>query len=174
MASNGVQETACSSRDGQVSFRAARVNQQRENEICKGCRTIKVPIFRFVKVIHKRPRAVPLAPLFSYIQAFIRHNCTNWAYNNRHLQGLASDVWVITAVFYPLHGQGLHPQQFITLFDGIGTADRQIKQMFASKFGAILPRGGWGQCWRSYIQRVGTSENPVIPSLTSPAQAGRL
>jgi hypothetical protein len=34
------------------------------------------------------------------------------------------------------------PQQFITLFAARGNADRQVKQMFASEFGATLPRGG--------------------------------
>jgi len=51
---------------------------------------------------------------------------------------------VSTVVFFrPLHGQGLHPQQFITLFAVGGNADLQAEQMFASEFGAALPRGGW-------------------------------
>jgi len=43
------------------------------------------------------------------------------------------------------------PQQFITLFAGRGNEDRQVKQMFASEFGATLPRGDLGQCCRSFI-----------------------
>jgi hypothetical protein len=92
---------------------------------------------------------IPLVPSF---QAFLKHNCTTWEYNKRQLQGLTSDVcgqycWLF-ALFMD---RGYTPQQFITLFAGSSNADRQVTQMFASEFGATLPRGGWGQCCRSCI-----------------------
>jgi len=79
-----------------------------------------------------------------------------------------------TAVFHPLHVKGLHPpKQFITLFDGSSNADQKVTLMFASVFGASLPRGGKGQYCRICIWNVGIFENPVIPSLTSLVQAGK-
>jgi hypothetical protein len=92
-------------------------------------------------------------PLVPSIQAFLKHNCTIWEYNKRQLQGLTSEICgqyccCLLALFMD---RGYTPQQFITLFAGSSNADRQVTQMFASEFGATLPRGGWGQCCRSCI-----------------------
>jgi hypothetical protein len=70
----------------------------------------------------------------------------------RQLQGLTSEFCCQYCYLFALYMDRVYtPQQFITLFAGRGNADRQVKQMFASEFGATLPRGGWGQCCRSCI-----------------------
>jgi hypothetical protein len=82
-------------------------------------------------------------PLVPSIQAFIQQNCTTWSYNKRQLQGLTSDVCGQYYSLFTLNIEGGYtPQQFITLFTGRGNADRQVKQIFASEFGATLPRIG--------------------------------
>jgi len=113
-----------------------------------------------------------IIPFVPSIQAFLKHNCTTWEYNKRQLQGLTSDVCDQYCCLFM--DRGYTPQQFITLLAGRNNADRQVTQVFASEFGATLPRGGWCQCCRSYIEKVGTFENPVIPSLTFLVQAGML
>jgi len=93
-----------------------------------------------------------IIPLVTSIQAFLKRNCTTWEYNKRQLQGLSSDVCGQYCCLFALFmDRGYTPQQFITLFAGSSNADRQVTQMFASEFGATLPRGGWGQCCRSCI-----------------------
>ena len=54
---------------------------------------------------------------------------------------------------------GYNQQHFIVLFVGGSIADRKVKQMLLSEFGATLPRGGWVQRFRSCILKVGTFEN---------------
>ena len=91
-------------------------------------------------------------PLVPSIQAFLKRNCTTWEYNKRQLQGLTSDVCGQYCCLFALYmDRGYTPQQFNTLFDGRSNADRQVKQIFASEFGATLPRGGWAQWCRSCI-----------------------
>jgi len=91
-----------------------------------------------------------IVPLEPSIPAFLKRNCTTWEYNKRQLQGLTSDVCGQNCCLFALFmDRDYTPQQFITLF--AGNADRQMTLMFASEFGATLPRGGWGQCCRSCI-----------------------
>ena len=61
--------------------------------------------------------------------------------------------------------RGNTPQQFITLFAGRSNADRQVVEMFASEFGANAAAAAY---------KLGTFENPVIPTLTQLVQAGKL
>ena len=74
------------------------------------------------------------------IQNFLKHNCTTWEYKKRQLQGLTSKVCDQYCSFPLFMVRGYTPQQFITLFDGSSNAYRQVTQMFASEFGATLPR----------------------------------
>ena len=77
-----------------------------------------------------------------------------WDYNKRQLQGLISEVCgQYFCVFALYMDRGYTPQQFTTLFAGMGNADRQVEHMFASEFGATTPRGGWGQCAAAAYKR---------------------
>ena len=59
MAPHESQETACSSRESQVSCRAARTYQEREIKFAKAAEhNFSTEIFTIVKVIHRRPRVV--------------------------------------------------------------------------------------------------------------------
>jgi hypothetical protein len=87
----------------------------------------------------------------SSIEKFIRHNYT-WDYNRRQLQGLTSYVYGKHCYLFALYmDRGYTPVQFIVLFAGRENADRQVERMFASEFGAVPPRGDWGQCCRNCI-----------------------
>jgi len=59
MASNGGQEVACSSRNGQVSCRAAvRISEEKMKFAKAAEQNFSTEIFRIIKVIDRRPRAV--------------------------------------------------------------------------------------------------------------------
>jgi len=76
------------------------------------------------------------------IQAFLRRNCTAWDHNGRQLQGLTSDVCGKYSCLFALYrDRGYTPPPFLALFDACN-ADRQVEGMFASEFGAEIPRGG--------------------------------
>ena len=73
-------------------------------------------------------------------------------YKESQMQGLTSVVCGQYCCLFTLYmGRVYTPQQMITLFAGSGNANRKVKQIFASEFGATLPRGGWGQFYRSRI-----------------------
>ena len=89
-----------------------------------------------------------IVPFVPDILAFIKRNCTTWDRNKRQLQNLTSDVCCKYCCLFALYmDRGYTPQQFVALFDD--AADRQV--MFTTEFGAKMPRGGWGQCWRSCL-----------------------
>jgi hypothetical protein len=70
--------------------------------------------------------------------------------------------------------RGYTPQQFNTLFDGRSNADRQVKQMFPTNLGPPCSVAAGVNAAAAAYKRYVLIENPVIPSQTWLAQAGRL
>jgi len=93
-----------------------------------------------------------IVPFVPDILAFIRRNCTTWDVNRRNMQGLTSDVCGKYCCLFSLcMDRGYTQKEFITLFDTFNVTQQQLEGMFASEFGAELPRGGWRQCSHSCL-----------------------
>jgi len=77
------------------------------------------------------------------LQAFLRRNCTSWDHNGRQLQGLTSDVCSKYCCLFALYMDlSFTPQQFVAFLNTDGGAEWQVDGMFASEFGAEMPRSG--------------------------------
>ena len=70
--------------------------------------------------------------------------------------------------------RGYNPTKFIKLFAGRGNAERQVKQMFRTNLGPPCRVATGVNAASAAFKRYVLIENPVIPSQTWLAQAGRL
>ena len=90
-----------------------------------------------------------IVPFVPDILFFVTRNCTTWDHNKRTLQSLTTDVCGKYCCLFDLYiDRGYTPQQFVALFSD--AAVRQV-EMFTTEFGAKMPLGGWGQCFRSCL-----------------------